>query len=214
MSGRSHTIILRLSPNQPISTMSEYRRDNTPGATWFFTVVTWKRQRLLEQLPIRQALRRAITLTRHNYPFAIDACVLLPDHLHCIWTLPTGDADYSIRWSMIKRLTSQRVRRFLAGDPHMTRSQCSRRELALWQRRYWEHRIRNVKEFRQYVDYIHWNPVKHGMVKHVADWPWSTFHRFVQQGCYPFDWGERYRPTRQNRSGRIGAHGAPYDFTD
>lgn len=167
--------------------MSRYRRDHTPGATWFFRVVTGKRHRHLCDEPVRHALREAIARTRADWPFTIDAWILLPDHLHCIWTLPAGDADFSVRWNLIKRRTSTAVtdRYWRAGGPLPS----SRRELPFWQRRFWEHRIRDEEDFRRHVEYIHYNPVKHGLATAPVRWPYSTFHRYVEEGIYQEDWG-------------------------
>lgn len=112
--------------------------------------------------------------------------MLLPDHLHCAWTLPEGDADYAARWNIIKRLVSQETRALIPEDGNPVRVR--RRELGLWQRRFWEHQIRDEGDLARHVDYIHWNPVKHGYVEAVRDWPYSSFHRFVEKGVYPWDW--------------------------
>lgn len=169
--------------------MPNYRRADYPGGTFFFTVVTFNRAPILTLDAVRVSLRNAITTVRRERPFAIDAWVLLPDHLHCIWSLPEGDSDYSVRWSMIKRLVSKQqagcaVRTESDGD-----SRRKRRELPFWQRRFWEHQIRDETDYLRHVDYIHWNPVKHGYVTLAAEWPYSTFGRFVARGCYPRDWG-------------------------
>jgi len=158
--------------------MSWYRRDCTPGGTWFFTVVTAGRSRWLCEPAARHALRDAFAATRTRHDFAIDALVLLPDHLHCVMTLPEGDADFSLRWSLIKRRTSWALR----DHPAPGR--------ARWQRRFWEHRIRDEDDLARHVDYIHFNPVKHGLVARVADWPHSSFHRFVARGDLARDWGD------------------------
>ncbi len=169
--------------------MSRYRRDKTMGATWFFTVVTNQRQYILCDEPVRNALRAAIADTRMNWPFRIDAWVLLPDHLHCIWTLPGGDADYSMRWNLIKRRTSKALKDEYFNESLMNESKTSRRELTFWQRRYWEHMIRDERDFEKHADYIHYNPVKHGLAKSPEDWPYSTIHRYVRDGIYPANWG-------------------------
>jgi len=169
--------------------MPRYRRDNTPGATWFFTVVTYQRQRILCDEQVRDALRAAIAQTRINWPFVIDAWVMLPDHLHCIWTLPEGDADFATRWNLIKRRTSKALKGAYFTDGLMTASKSAHRELTFWQRRYWEHRIRDERDFERHVDYIHYNPVKHGQATAPANWPYSTFHRYVEQSMYPLTWG-------------------------
>lgn len=159
--------------------MPNYRRDFS-GRTYFFTLVSNQRRALLCESAIRLGLRDAITELRRGKPFEIDAWVLLPDHLHCIWTLPTGDHDYPARWGWLKKRLTQRARHEGLIDAS---------GVSLWQSRYWEHRIRDPRDFLAHCHYIHWNPVKHGLVSRVRDWPWSTFHRFVRIGRLPVDWG-------------------------
>ncbi|MGA4323921.1 REP-associated tyrosine transposase [Ectopseudomonas hydrolytica] len=166
--------------------MSDYRRAREQGACYFFTLVSHQRRPLLTEAPVRAALRGAIEQVRQGYPFAIHGWVLLPDHLHCLWQLPPGDAEFGLRWSMIKRLTSQA----LPQSEGISLSRRLRREAGLWQRRFWEHRIRDEQDLRRHLDYLHWNPVRHGLVQQVVDWPWSSFHRLVREGVYPADWGE------------------------
>lgn len=168
--------------------MSDYRRLRIPGGSYFFTLALYdRRSAVLTDAPVRAALRTAVVQARGTRPWTIDAWVLLPDHLHCLWTLPPGDTDYSARWSTIKRLTSQAV------EPPQTRpasaSRLKRRESTLWQRRFWEHGIRDEEDFARHLDYVHWNPVKHGLVPRAADWPWSSLHRWIRLGVYPPDWG-------------------------
>jgi len=168
--------------------MSEYRRANIKGGTYFFTVITHKRQKLLVCDEVRHALRTAIETTRIQFPFQIIAWVLLPDHLHCIWTLPEGDADYAKRWGMIKRHVSQHCRH-LINDEQANTSRLKRMEFCFWQRRYWEHQIRDEADLAKHIDYIHGNPLKHGLADQVSDWPFSSFHRYVAEGVYPKNWG-------------------------
>ena len=167
--------------------MSDYRRPKITGATYFFTVVTEERQPILTADPVRAALREAIQQARTTLPFQIDAWVLLPDHLHCIWTLPEGDSNYSARWAIIKRYVSSRCVSSVKSS--MSDSRLKRNERPFWQRRFWEHQIRDDVDMASHVDYIHWNPVKHGLVKIVKDWPYSSFHKYVAKGEYPSDWG-------------------------
>jgi putative transposase len=157
--------------------MPNYRRDYS-GHCWFFTVVTHRRRALLTGDAARAALHASIAECRVRYPFAVDAWVLLPDHLHCIWTLPDADRDYSRRWSFIKRRFTQRLREASGGHgpPH-------------WQDRFWAHRIDDETDYARHVDYIHINPVKHEFVRSAAEWPWSTLHRYVREGVLPDDWG-------------------------
>lgn len=169
--------------------MSRYRRTNSEGATYFFTVVTYRRQPLLCDAPIRKALRQAIETVRVKRPFKIDAWVLLPDHLHCIWTLPPGDADYAMRWGMIKRSVSRACAPDYKRPEWITASKGKHRESTIWQRRFWEHRIKDEQDYIRHVDYIYYNPVKHGVCERVIDWPYSTFHRDVARGVTAMDWG-------------------------
>ena len=168
--------------------MSRYRRAKTAGATYFFTLVAYRRQPILCNEDIRTALREGIVLARQKRPFTIDAWVLMPDHLHCLWTLPEHDADYATRWATIKRHVSLTVRDTYHRDEWLTPSKRKHRESTLWQRRYWEHQIRDVDDFNRHTDYIHYNPVKHGLAARPVEWPYSTFHRHVAHGTYPLDW--------------------------
>jgi putative transposase len=170
--------------------MPNYRRNYVPGGTYFFTVVTHLRQPLFAQQRWRESLREAIEAIRVDRPFEIDAIVLLPDHLHCVWTLPAGDSDFSVRWRQIKeaftRLYLDRGgREFVPSASRMRHG-----ERGVWQRRFWEHTCRDQDDVNRCVDYIHWNPVKHKLVTRVRDYPWSSFHRFVRAGIYPLNWGE------------------------
>jgi putative transposase len=155
----------------------EYRRLYQPGSLYFFTVVTENRQPLL--LEHIDRLRGAFRLAISRYPFEIEAIVVLPEHLHTVWRLPEGDADFSRRWMVIKR-------KFSAGLPTATinASKISKREKGIWQRRFWEHCIRNEEDWRKHIDYIHFNPVKHGYVSQPEDWPFSSFQRAVARGWY------------------------------
>jgi putative transposase len=168
--------------------MPNYRRAQIPGGTYFFTVVTHQRQPLLLDASFRTALRDAVTRTRTHHPFTINAWVLMPDHLHAIWTLPEGDSNYSLRWNMIKQLSSKAATAF-QDNSRLSASRASRRETSIWQRRFWEHQVRDEADFERCMDYAHFNPVKHGLVSRVRDWEWSTFHRYVAQGVYPEEWG-------------------------
>ncbi len=169
--------------------MSRYRRSNSTGATYFFTLVSYRRQTILCDQPVRNALREAITHVHQKRPFTIDAWVLLPDHFHCMWTLPEADTDFSTRWALIKRKVSLICSQHYKHQKWISPSKQKHRESTLWQRRYWEHQIRDGLDYQQHLDYVHWNPVKHGLVTQARDWPYSTFHRYVKQGVYPLDWG-------------------------
>jgi Transposase and inactivated derivatives len=165
-----------------------YRRAYLPNATWFFTLVTHERRPFPCQPESLALLRQSLLYARHKHPFAIEAFVVLPDdHLHCIWRLPEGDADFSTRWMLVKSHFSRHCPASLKGEISTVRR--GRREQAVWQRRFWEHMVRDERDFSAHCDYIHWNPVKHGYVTAAADWPHSSFSRFVAQGVYPPDWG-------------------------
>ena len=122
---------------------------------------------------------------KQQRPFDINAAVVLPDHLHCIWTLPPGDNDYSIRWNLLKAHFSRSIDK---GE-RVSASRISKRARGIWQRRFWAHLIIDERDFNQHIDYIHWNPVKHRWAKQVADWPHSSFHGYLKRGIYPLDWG-------------------------
>ena len=168
--------------------MSNYRRAHTRGGTYFFTVVTYQRQLFLCDKRVRTALREGIKIARSKHPFTIDAWVLLPDHLHCIWTLPLDDADFGIRWAIIKRFVTQQYNPKFKRDDCMKPLKLKRKESTLWQRRFWEHQIRDEKDYEKHMHYIHYNPVKHGLAKEVSNWPYSTFHRYIKKGIYGVDW--------------------------
>lgn len=163
--------------------MTHYRRSNVAGASYFFTANLADRTSslLVAQIAL---LRSAFEYVRERHPFSIDAIVILPEHIHAIWTLPEGDSDFSLRWRLIKTTFS----RSLPHDEHRSASRVARGERGIWQRRYWEHLIRDDLDFSRHVDYIHINPVKHGWAKQVCDWPHSSFHRYVRLGILPLDW--------------------------
>jgi putative transposase len=137
-----------------------------------------------------EVLRATFRRVRTRHPFRLEAVVVLPDHLHCVWTLPPGDTDYSTRWNLIKGCFSRAIEK---GE-RVSHCRTKRGERGLWQRRFWEHLIRDQDDFNRHVDYVHWNPVKHGWVRRVADWPHSSFHAFRRRGIYPEDWGAENVP--------------------
>lgn len=163
--------------------MSNYRRAWVPGGTCFFTVNLLERRRrlLVDHIGL---LRESLSAAQKARPFVLLAWVVLPDHLHVAWRLPDGDADNANRWSHIKAGFSRR----LPATERRSAYRQSRRERGIWQRRYWEHLIRDADDFRHHVDYIHANPVKHGHAARAADWPHSSFHTWVRRGAYPPDW--------------------------
>ncbi|HEC20372.1 MAG TPA: transposase [Gammaproteobacteria bacterium] len=171
--------------------MSHYRRAQTAGGCYFFTVVSYHRKTILCDDIFRNALRIAIEKTRQQYPFKIDAWVLMPDHLHCVWTLPKGDANFSVRWGKIKRYVSIACRDHYTYNGQLSISKKKHRESTVWQRRFWEHQIRDQEDFHRHIDYIHYNPVKHGLCEAPIQWPYSTFQRYVREGKYPWDWALR-----------------------
>lgn len=163
--------------------MPNYIRAFIPGGTFFFTVNLLERHRRLLTDHIDD-LRAVLSDARHRRPFTIDAMVVLPDHLRCIWTLPPGDADFSTRWHDIKSRFAARI----PQDEWCSERRLRKGERGIWQRRFWEHAIRDDHDLASHVDYIHFNPVKHGHTARAADWPYSTFHRYVAKGLLPIDW--------------------------
>jgi putative transposase len=163
--------------------MPDYRRARVPGATYFFTANLRDRS---SDLLIREIdlLRDTVRATRARHPFHIDAWVVLPEHMHCMWTLPENDADFALRWKVIKFGFSRR----LPNREALTATQHKRGERGIWQRRYWEHLIRDDQDYQRHIDYNHFNPLKHGHVQRVVDWPCSSFHRAVRMGLYPRNW--------------------------
>jgi putative transposase len=165
--------------------MPNYRRNYVAGASYFFTV------NLLERFPNDlltrhvEPLREAVRLVCAQYPVRVDAWVVLPDHMHCIWTLPSDDANFTLRWRLIKAAFSKQ----LPKVEHRSSVRVARGERGIWQRRFWEHTLRDERDYAAHVDYVHFNPVKHGYAQAVKDWPYSTFHRYVAEGLYPVDWG-------------------------
>jgi putative transposase len=178
-----------LDPSYNVVVMADFRRNYVAGGTYFFTVVTYQRRGFLTDEIARDCLHLAIDEIRHKWPFEIIATVLLPDHFHTIWTFPRGDVNYSRR---IRRIKEQFTRRYLeAGGTELqqSKSRDEHGERGIWQRRFWEHTIRDELDLQRSVDYIHWNPVKHGVTRRVKDWRWSSFHRFVEEGEYDAEWG-------------------------
>lgn len=163
--------------------MPNYIRPKIPGGTWFFTVNLLNRKSNLLTQNI-DALRMATRKTKQRYPFRIDAFVILPDHLHAIWTLPENDTDFSLRWRLIKIHFSKS----LPKTEYRDRVRKKKGERGIWQRRFWEHAIRDDEDYNRHLDYCYFNPVSHGYVSRVQDWPWSSFHRDVRSGIYPLDW--------------------------
>jgi len=156
----------------------DYRRVYESGGCYFFTVVTARRRPLFASASAVSHLRAAFRVVRGRYPFQTQCAVVLPDHLHCIWSLPKDDADFSLRWQLIKSYVSRRM-------PD---------DRPVWQPRFWEHLIRDETDLAHHLDYIHFNPVKHGYVQRAQAWPFSSIHRYIADGRYPADWGEYGAP--------------------
>ena len=172
--------------------MPNYRRNFLAGGRYFFTVNLADRRLglLTEHIAL---LRVAFRQVRARHPFAIEGAVVLPDHLHAIWTLPEDDADFAPRWRLIKTAFS----RDLPRGERISASRAAKGERGIWQRRYWEHMVRDEDDFVRHLDYIHFNPVKHGHAVRVRDWPFSSFRRWVRLGAYPLDWaGDPGDPAR------------------
>ena len=164
--------------------MPNYRRAFVAGGTWFFTVNLLQRRGSNLMVREIELLRRVVQQVRQKHPFHIDAWVVLPEHLHCVLTLPPGDSDFSLRWRLIKTAFS----RALPREERISATRQKYGERGIWQRHYWEHLISDELDFQRHVDYVHVNPLKHGLVKRVRDWPYSTFHQNVEKGIYPLDW--------------------------
>jgi putative transposase len=164
--------------------VADYWRNFVPGGSYFFTVnLADRRSRLLtDKIAL---LRSAFRFVARRHPFTTEAVVVLPEHLHCIWTLPSGDAHFANRWRLIKTEFSMQAGTGERRSP----SRMAKGERGIWQRRFWEHTLRDENDFACHCDYIHFNPVKHGHVSRAGDWPYSSFQRFVQLGVYPLDWG-------------------------
>lgn len=160
-----------------------YRRADVTGGSYFFTVNLAERQKQL-LVDYADELRDAFKTVKQRHPFEIDAMVVLPDHLHAIWTLPENDADFSTRWGLIKAAFSRSIK---PGE-RISTSRQTKGERGIWQRRFWEHLIQNEEDFERHVDYIHYNPVKHGYVKTPVEWKWSSVHRYIKDGILTKDW--------------------------
>jgi len=168
--------------------MPECRRAFEPGGMFFFTLVTHQRKGLLCEPLGRGCLRRAFKTVQAKYPFDVVGIVLLPDHLHCLWKLPDNDSDFSIRWQYIKGEFTRNWRAGGGGDERVSPSRRRRREREVWQRRFWEHAIREERDMIRHLDYIHYNPVKHGLARCPHQWESSTFDQWVRKRVYDPDW--------------------------
>jgi putative transposase len=166
----------------------QYRRAFIPGGTYFFTVVVEARRPIFTSAEVVEVLRGAFRSVCKSHPFQIDAMVVMPDHLHCILTMPPNDVDFATRWRLIKTWFTKHVPATLRAAPNSNRA--ARGEQAVWQHRYWEHLIRDDLDYARHLDYIHYNPVKHGLVVSALDWPYSSLRHHIDAGSYPPDWGQ------------------------
>ena len=168
--------------------MPRYRRWRTEGGVLFFTLVTHRRMRIFHLPWARRLLRESIARMREKHPVKVDAIVLLPDHLHTLWRLPKGETDYSTRIAVMKKRFTDSYLAHGGREGPTTPSRRRHRVRGVWEKRFYEHTIRDSADYARHFDYVHWNPVKHGYVDRAADWPWSTFHRYVRSGEYQSDW--------------------------
>ena len=169
--------------------MPNYRRAFVPGGSFFFTLVVHRRRDLFSDPVAVAVLGSVFRRCLRRYPFSVNAIVLLPDHLHTIWTLPPGDSDYPQRWGWLKKEFTQQWLALGRKDYVVSAARKRQRRRGIWQPRYWEHTLEDEDDFERHFDYIHWNPVKHGYVRCPREWPHSSFHRYVRLGVYEPDWG-------------------------
>ncbi|TXL18421.1 transposase [Methylococcaceae bacterium HT2] len=166
--------------------MRTYKRLRTEGGCYFFTVVLAQRHKNNLLIDHINTLRQSFKYAQVNHPFVMDAVVIMPDHLHCIWQLPKNDYNFSTRWRLVKAHFSRSINK--SGNEVINTSRHRKGERGIWQRRFWEHFIRDEFDYANHVEYIHYNPVKHGYVDHVSDGKYSSFHHWVKQGLYPANW--------------------------
>ena len=178
--------------------MPNYRRWYQAGGTWFFTVVTCNRYHLFEDSSARTLLGNCIRREQAEHPFAVDAIVLLHDHLHAVWSLPPSDMDFSSRWKRIKANFSRDWIAAGGAESVISNKARTRGQRGIWQNRFWEHMIRDENDLKNHCDYIHYNPVKHEYVGAPRDWPYSSFRRFVALGEYDLNWGRTKPITIKN----------------
>jgi putative transposase len=170
--------------------MSNYLRDKTPGGMYFFTLVTYNRQPIfLIERNIR-LFKKSLSEVKMTKSFKIVALVILPDHIHMILALPENDYDYSKRISLIKKSFGKDYGKYSPKSIALPKSAIKRNERGIWQRRFWEHKIRDDRDYLAHINYIHLNPVKHGLVDDIANWKWSTYFTFLKSGFYEKNWGK------------------------
>ncbi|MHC5022888.1 MAG: REP-associated tyrosine transposase [Planctomycetota bacterium] len=183
--------------------MPSYRRARIPGGSFFFTLVTADRRPILCDGNRVACIREAIRVTQQERPFVLDAAIILPDHLHFIWTLPPGDDDFPTRWRLIKSRCTRAFRSTGLWERPVSPSRKRHGDRGIWQRRYWEHVVRDEHQFERLVDYIHYNPVKHGLAHCPHEWDYTSFHRYVARRIYDASWACQCTSDRP-----------PLDFTD
>ena len=166
----------------------KYRRVYVNGGTYFFTLVTYQRMPILKSKESIDLFFEALRYTALRMTFETIAYVILPDHVHFIWTLPDGSDDYSTRWRLVKSYFTRKYDK--GGDANISMSRVKKMEQGVWQRRFWEHLIRDEMDLSHHVEYIHYNPIKHGYVNSLADWKHSSFLKYVKDGLYPLNWGD------------------------
>ncbi len=167
--------------------MPNYRRSHQ-GRLYFFTLVTQDRQPIFAGEPVRELLRDALVRTQRERPWEMTAIVLLPEHVHMIWRMPQDDVDYSTRLSVVKKRFTRAYLVAAGREARVSHGDRRHRRRGVWQQRFWEHAIPNARDFRMHLDYVHMNPVKHGVVRRACDWPHSSFQRYVAAGWYESDW--------------------------
>jgi putative transposase len=184
--------------------MSHYRRCYLPGGSFFLTAVTERRRNILCTDLARTCLRAAILECQHQHPFRLDAIVLMPDHFHAIFTLPPDDTDYPKRMGLIKKRFTQSWLAASGAEQPRSASRLRYRRRGVWQRRFIEHTLRHQRDYTNHLNYLHFNPVKHGHVACPRDWPYSSFHRWVKLGAYTPDWGCGAIPDMGDLSNALG----------
>lgn len=170
--------------------MPEYRRAQVPGGTFFITIVTFKRSPIFSNPQARAFLHGSWEDVTKRFPFTTEAICMLPDHIHALITLPEDDANFSSRIREIKHLFTKAYLAEFGSSRPRNQSRIDKGEASIWQRRFYEHTIRDERDFETHIEYIHYNPVKHGLVDRVSEWEWSSFHRYVKNKLYLPDWGE------------------------
>ena len=171
----------------------QYRRAKVAGASYFFTIVTHDRHPIFRNVEAVALFQTGLKRIKSRHPFEVDAFVILPDHIHMVWTLPDGDAEFSTRWRLIKEAFTKP---FVWQRQQLDRStsRLAKGEQAIWQRRFWEHVVRDEADYAAHIDYIHYNPVRHGLASAARDWPYSSFSSCVERGVYEPHWGADEMP--------------------